>query len=48
MVVGFVLVVVIRRIRPDVSARSLLAVGVVILSGLVGGVIAAVVRIVRM
>jgi VWFA-related protein len=48
MVFGFVLAVAIRRIRPDVSLRSPLAVGVVILSGLVGGIIAAVARIVAM
>ena len=46
MVTGLVLVVVIRRIRPDVSLRSPLAIGVVLLSGLVGGITAAVARIV--
>jgi len=43
---GFVLVVVIARITPGVSLRSPLAVGVVVFSGAVGGIVAAVVRIV--
>lgn len=43
---GLLLVVVIGRITPDVSLRSPLAIGVVLVSGVVGGIVAAVVRIV--